>query len=220
MGERKTPFVIGEFYHIYNRGNSKQIIFRSSDDYQRFLRLIKIANTDASFKLKYLNESESASSRGVPLVAIGLYCLMPNHFHILLSPLVENGVSLFMKKVATGYSMYFNNKYERTGSLFEGKFKSKWTSADNHLKYLFAYIHLNPVKLIEPGWKEEGIKDISKAYDFAVSYPYSSLAAHLSQVFPVKDGQESIIDTKPFPAFFSNNLDKRTDLFEWLAYGE
>lgn len=116
--------------------------------------------------------------------------------------------------------MYFNKKYKRTGSLFEGKFKSKWTSTDNHLKYLFAYIHLNPVKLIDPEWKEEGIKDVAKAYNYAASYLYSSLPDHLSQVFPVKGGQESILDTTPFPVYFKDSLDARTDLLEWLTYGE
>ena len=114
--------------------------------------------------------------------------------------------------------MYFNNKYKRTGSLFEGKFKSKWVSDDNQLKYLFSYIHLNPVKLIDPTWRSEGIKDAPKAYAYARSYAYSSLSPHLSQVFPVKG--EGIVNINPFPVYFGTCSDKQSELFEWLTYGE
>lgn len=216
MGERKTPFVAGEFYHLYNRGNSKQVIYRDPEDYLRFLQLLRIANTDSSFKLKYLKDEAGVPHSGVPMVAIGAYCLMPNHFHILLSPLTDNGVTVFMRKLATGYSMYFNNKYERTGSLFEGKFKAEWVGDDRYLKYLFAYIHLNPVKLIDPTWKEEGIKDAAKAFDFAVSYSYASLAQHLSQERPVKD--KVILNNDPFPRYFVDTVNKKNELFEWLNY--
>jgi len=108
------------------------------------------------------------------LVDIGAYCLMPNHFHILLKEKTENGISKFMKKLSTGYSMYFNKRYERTGRLFEGTFKSVHADSDEYLKYLFAYIHLNPIKLINPVWKEEGIRNSVEAKLFLSGYSFSS----------------------------------------------
>src|SRR3989338_5483185 len=99
---------------------------------------------------------------------------MPNHFHLLLKEIEMGGISQFMGKLSTAYSMYFNKKYERTGSLFEGRFKSSRIANDNYLHYLFAYIHLNPIKLIEPMWKEKGINDFARAKEFLGRYNYSS----------------------------------------------
>ncbi len=150
---------------------------------------------------------------GSPLVAIGAYCLMPNHYHILATPLVENGLTTFMGKLGTGYSMYFNKKYKRTGALFQGTFKSEHAGTDEYLKYLYTYIHLNPVKLIDSKWKEEGVKDTAKSLDFAVSFQYSSLQDYLGS-----DREESVLlDTAPFPRYFSNSIEIKTELREWLS---
>ena len=160
MSMRKVSFVPEEFYHLYNRGNSRQAIFLNDADYARFSALLYLANGTNSFEFRELaSDALFDFNRGEQLVAIGAYCLMPNHFHILLTPLIEGGVATFMRKLATGYSMYFNKKHHRTGSLFEGRFKSEHVNNDNHLKYLFSYIHLNPVKLIQSKWQQEGIKD-------------------------------------------------------------
>jgi len=125
MPVRKVSFVSGEFYHVYNRGNSRQEIFHSQTDYDRFSALLYAANGAASIDSREVSlEDMFTFDRGEQQVAIGAYCLMPNHFHILVTPLVEGGLITFMRKLATGYSMYFNKKHHRTGSLFEGRFKS------------------------------------------------------------------------------------------------
>jgi len=96
-------------------------------------------------------------NRGEQLVNIVTYCLMSNHFHLLIYEKTEGGISKFMQKVTTAYTMYFNKSKQRTGALFQGKFKAKHASInDNYLKYLVAYIHLNPIKLIDAQWKENG----------------------------------------------------------------
>ena len=82
--------------------------------------------------------------RAEGLTAIAAYCLMPNHFHILVHEKVEGGISKFMQKLMTSYTMYINKKYDRTGALFGSSFKAVHVTDDNHLKYLFAYINLNP----------------------------------------------------------------------------
>ena len=124
MSIRKTNFVPGEYYHIYNRGNSKQKIFHDKEDYERFIKLIFLSNGSNNFKIHFIkNDVVYDFERGKQLVDIGAYCLMPNHFHILITQTEEGSISKFMQKLTTGYSMYYNKKYERTGSLFEGKFK-------------------------------------------------------------------------------------------------
>jgi len=213
MSVRKVQFVPEECYHIYNRGNSKQIIYKTPEDHRRFMRLLYVANSDQPFKIEYIDRSESLE-RGEPLVSIGAYCLMPNHFHILLTPCVEGGVSKLMQKISTAYSMYFNKRHERTGALFEGKFKAQHVDSDEYLKYLYAYIHLNPVKLIDPKWKEGGIKDAAKSYDFAASFAYSSLPDYLGVVRP----ENAIINNKPFPEYFLSAGKVHEELFEWLNF--
>jgi putative transposase len=157
MGQRQVNFAIGEFYHLYNRGNHKQEIFLDEQDYVRFQRLLYLCNGSVPINIRDIratNVDFYKYERGDQLVALGAYCLMPNHFHILMTPLIENGVSLFMKKLGTSYSMYFNKRYDYTGSLFEGRYKSSYAGEDTYLKYLYSYIHLNPMKLLDRNWKD------------------------------------------------------------------
>jgi putative transposase len=219
MTTRSFRFAPNEFYHVYNRGVEKRTIYLDLNDYQRFTELLYVANTSGPTNLREIkreHEDIYKWDRGEPLVAIGAYCLMPNHFHVLLTPIQENGVSIFMNKLCTSYAMYFNRKYERTGALFEGKFKAKHVDSDEYLKYLFAYIHLNPVKLFQADWKEKGIKDGVSAYDFASNFNYSSLRDYQHKLRP----ESAILDEKPFPEYFSSMAMRRAELLEWLQLEE
>ena len=169
MGLRETNLIEKEYYHIYNRGNGKNKIFNSDEDYDRFCKLLFISNSERSFTFRDSIVDQKINAwdfeRGEPLVEICAWVLMPNHFHIILishrSDLWEekfNPITEFMRKLSTAYAMYFNKKHNRTGSLFEGKFKSKHVGEDNYFNYLFSYIHLNPIKLIQSDWQENGIK--------------------------------------------------------------
>lgn len=214
MPIRKVSFVPGEFYHIYNRGNSRQQIFFTEQDHERFMWLLYVANGTCPLDLREVDpEKVYTFERGEQQVAIGAYCVMPNHFHILLTPVVEDGVTTFMRKLTTGYSMYFNRRHHRTGSLFEGRFKSKLTADDHHLKYLFAYIHLNPVKLIQSDWREVGIKDRQGALDYLQHYHYSSYLDTMQS-----RSQSNILNIEPFPLYFSRSTDFNQELLEWLSY--
>src|SRR3989344_7191153 len=129
---RKDPFITGEYYHIYNRGIDKRIIFKSRKDYERFMMLMYLSNSNGSFRLyDLLNKQHKTFSeilvmdRDKPLVSIGVWCLMTNHFHLLIRQEVDGGITKFMRKLGTGYSMFFNIRYERSGALFGGLFKSK-----------------------------------------------------------------------------------------------
>lgn len=108
------------------------------------------------------------------LVGILSWCLMPNHFHFLIRQIVEGGITLFMRKLGTGYTLYFNQKYERSGVLFQGTFKAILVENESHLWHLPFYIHANPLDLIEPSWREGNIKNPDRAFKFLETYRYSS----------------------------------------------
>jgi hypothetical protein len=114
-----------------------------------------------------------------PLVTLGAYCLMPNHFHLLIRSTNSKDIPNFLQRVATGYSMYFNKKYERSGALFQGKFKSKRIDDDRYFKRVLNYIHANPVELFEPRFKEGIIRNRTKLNKTLEAYEFSSLPAYL-----------------------------------------
>lgn len=218
---RSLTFASGEFYHIYNRGTEKRNIFQSSRDYQRFLCLLYICNGGIPVDLKLQGstlEDLRQINREEKLIEIAAYCLMPNHFHLLIYEKEEGGISKFMQKLTTAYTMYFNKRYKRTGALFQGKFKARHASAsDNYLKYLMAYIHLNPVKLIDREWREKGIKNKKQAEDFLSRYNYSSYLDFLQN-----DRTEKIILNKEIlPEYFESGSESlKENIFEWLEYAQ
>jgi putative transposase len=221
MGLRKTPLVNGEFYHIYNRGNSCQQIFFEDEDYSRFIKLLYLCNSKKTlnFREDIVEKKIDAwdFDREETIVSIGAWVLMPNHFHIYItSPkdglLGENNVSVFMRKLCTAYSKYVNTKYHRTGSLFEGRFKSVHVSNEVQAKYLFSYIHLNPVKLFQKNWKEEGIQNKNKAILFLDKYKWSSYIDYLFE----NRIENKILDKNNFLSYFSNKKEFQLEIFEWF----
>jgi len=220
MSIRKVNFVQGEYYHIYNRGNNKQKIFHDNQDYNHFVSLLYLFNNVENLNLFHLSRSSSFDMYEVniddKLISIGAYCLMPNHFHVLITQLKEGGVSKFMLKVNTAYSMYYNKKYKRTGSLFEGKFKAEHINNNRYLKYIFSYIHLNPVKIIQKDWKEKGIINISKTVRYLNKYKYSSFLDYTGE----ERVQNKILNRKSFPDYFSNKKSFLNEIFEWLNYNK
>lgn len=151
--------------------------------------------------------------RGKTIIDIGAFCLMPNHFHILIREKIQGGVSLYMKKLLTAYSMYFNKKYGRTGRLFENTFKSSHAGNDRYLKYLYAYIHLNPAKLADKNWRiKKG--NSAKILRSVLDYPFSSLQEYLNlekELF-----SKNILNPNAFPKYFSKSKDHLNELIDWL----
>jgi putative transposase len=215
MSLRKVNFVQGEYYHIYNRGNSKQVIFKDKGDYQHLVYLLYLSNTKRNFRISDISKDFFNFDREKQLVSIGAWVLMPNHFHLIITEKEEGGISKFMQKLTTAYSMYYNKKNKRTGSLFEGKFKSQHIGIDRYLKYLFSYIHLNPVKLIQRDWKEKGIKDKKVAISFLNGYKYSSFRDYL---FPGSRVESVILNKNDFPNYFPSKEKFVKEIFEWLDY--
>ncbi len=230
--DRKTLLVEGEYYHIYNRGVNKQRIFNADEDYRRFMAQLYLENDEESVRLchvlasqKYKDQpvNESLSEifsdpdlrRRNRVVDVLAYCLMPNHFHIVLRPRVESGVSIFMQRVLTGYSMYFNIKHERSGALFGSRYKSKHINSDPYFRWIFSYVHLNPVKLIEARWKEEGIKNVKKVAEFMRNYEYSSSWDYLIDTRP----ERAVLSMGDAPPFSGEESDFE-QLLRWYKAGE
>ena len=211
---RKTPFLENEYYHIYSRGVEKRKIFLNTKDYNRFLALLYIMNQDVPFRMDdFLQKNKNnlqkifEEKKENTLVSILGYCLMPNHFHIIFHEHTEGGISKFMGKLLTAYSMYFNIKYERSGPLFTRPFRSEHVSNESQFMYIFSYVHLNPLSLIDKKWKEDGVKNKKEAREFLEKFQFSSYQDFLGIDRP----ERTIIDFSVVPEYIRKmELDFKT----------
>ncbi len=194
MNSRKVPLVIGEYYHIFNRGVAKSPTFLTKNDYKQavaslfYYMEVNPLMKFSRFKKLLINEKDSVLKRSIDsdkLVELICYCFMPNHFHLLVKQLVKNGISIFLSRFANSYTKYFNTKNERVGPLFQGIFKSVHVETEGQLFHLSRYIHLNPLTSFT----------ISEN-DF-LSYPWSSLKEYL-------EGKKGLVNTKPVLSEFSS----------------
>src|SRR3989338_4148102 len=203
---RKDPFVTDEYYHIYNRGIDKRVIFKLKKDYERFIMLLYLANSNDPFRLDdFLNKQHKTFDeilvldKGECIVSIGAWCMMTNHFHLLIRQEVDEGITKFMKKLGTGYSMFFNIKYQRQGGLFGGPFKSRLIGVDdNYMRQLFGYIHINPLEIRFPDWENQIKKPSKDMKKFLESYEYSSYLDY----FGVDRVEKNLLKTENFPNYF------------------
>lgn len=189
----------GNIYHVISRGNNKQDIAFEDRDYFRLIHdLYEFNDEDAAVSTYrgFLSHNVDSSgsdpdyrvAKGIGdrkkrklLVEILAFCLMPNHFHLLLRQLKDGGIPLFMKKIKGGYAAYINKKYERTGSLFQSHFKAVGIADDSQLHTIFSYIHTNPCQLMESEWKTAGLKDEEKAVETLNSYRWSSYLDYIGR---------------------------------------
>jgi len=215
---RNFNFAPGEYYHIYNRGVEKRRIFLKNYDYERMMFLLYICNNSEPVHIQNYRGLTSIEKFLLPrkrtIVDVGAVCLMPNHFHLLLKEKIDGGISLFMQKVTTAYTMYFNKINNHSGVLFQGTFKSKYVDKDEYLKYLYSYIHLNPAKIIEPNWKEKGIENHNKVKNFLDSYKFSSYLDFCGKIRP----ENSILNKRVFPGYFHDKASFENFINEWLEY--
>lgn len=153
MPTRNVPLVSGQYYHIFNRGIDRRTTFSGISDYERALTSIwfyRISTTPFSlsrfFSLKaddkkaFLKDFNRRDTR----VKVICYCLMPNHFHLLLKQSKENGISSFMSDFQNSYTRYYNIAHERSGALFMNQFRAVRIETDEQMIHLSRYIHLNP----------------------------------------------------------------------------
>ena len=202
-----------EIYHVLNRGVGKRQIFMDKQDHLRFIHDLYEFNNQDRVELNYYkfrdygSDGKISTTDGIKrprklLVDILAYCLMPNHYHILLTPKKEHDVSLFMQKLNAGYTKYFNQKHKRTGALFQGRYKNILVTDNAHFLHLPFYIHFNPLDLSYPEWRENKISDPSRALEFLKSYRWSSHLDYLGiKNFP------SVLNTKPLMEIFGSPKD-------------
>lgn len=191
---KKPPLLNDHIYHIYNRGVEKRKIFLNKEDYFRFTHnLFEFNDESPAINLNFhlggnrtTKLSNLTSEVGLPklerkprklLVDILAFCLMPNHFHLLLQQRKNHGITNFMRKMGTGYTNYFNKKYNRVGPLFQGKFKAILLEDDTHFRYLPFYIHANPLALMPPQER----RNPKTALRFLESYRWSSYPDYIGK---------------------------------------
>lgn len=220
---KDVPFAVDETYHIFNRGAHKQNIFTCARDYERFLILLHLANDTKRLVLRDIYKKHRGQTSVIfteekplrDLVRIRGYCLMPNHFHLILQEKAEQGITRFMKKVLTGYSMYFNTVYEHSGIVSQGSFKSRHVGEESYFRYIFSYVHLNPLELAFPDYKKDGTLDVDAARAFLRSYPYSSYYDYSVGKRP----EGAVISQDGVPEFVGSQNDLE-ELLRWYRTGE
>ena len=198
MPYRKTKFANDEIYHIVTRRISDKPLFIDTDDYYRGIFSIYEFNNVKPveiqkrrrarvFEKKKLAQSDgdrvSATDKREKLVEILAFTLMPNHLHLLIRQLKNDGITKLMNKFGAGYPAYFRQKHkiQEKGYFFQGRFVSVHIKSDNQLLTVFTYIHANPLSLTEPGWKKGKVKNLRKAIEFLENYKWSSYQDYLGK---------------------------------------
>ncbi len=145
----RKPLLNNEYYHICNRGVIGVEVLKDVKDHLHFLSCLKEFNTDRNVEFRILKTSEPISRRDAEeheLVEIISYCLQPKHYHLILKQKKNNGIALFMQKIGTGYTMYYNSRYSSNGHIFQGKFLSQHIPNSDFLLFMTSFIHLHPLK--------------------------------------------------------------------------
>lgn len=168
--QTERNFVTGSYYHVFNRGVAKQTLFHNDGDYRRFLETLSfyleaspinrlsIAKKNPKFDATLLDEPQCS------LVEIVAYCLMPNHFHLIVRQMIDNGLSTYTRRAFNSYTRYYNTRYDRVGTAFQGTFQAVLINSDEQLLHVTRYVHLNPF--------------VAKLVDIPVDFPWSSLNAY------------------------------------------
>ena len=197
MPRRKEQFDTGKIYHIIIRALDDNLIFKDVNDYYRGIFSIYEFNNLKPVNISIRRRDRKIEKKKEKLIELGAqsffiderkkmveilaFCFMPNHIHLLIKQIEDGGISKFMQKVGGGYGRYFNDKYHRKGHVFQDTFKSVYIEDDKQLMTVFNYIHVNPLSLIEPGWKEKGIENLEKDIEFLENYKWSSYQDYIGK---------------------------------------
>lgn len=217
---KRPQLIDGEYYHVFNRGVEKRKIFTMKRDYERFMFDLFACNDEALLEnstfyyrgstsiIRYI--MKKGKSRR-PIVSILCFCLMPNHYHLLLRQHGERGIPWFMQKLGTAYTMYFNTKHERVGALFQGRYKAVHIKEESYLTHLSRYIHINPLDLLYPNWEGKRIGSPQKAQVHLEGYPWSSYRDYLGyKTYP------HILDTELLREVLGKPAEIRNFTQEWV----
>ena len=205
-------------YHVLNRGVDKRTIFLDNTDHYRFIHdLFEFNDENLTFNSRYSfnRNSIDIGRRYIKprklLVDILAFCLMPNHYHLLIKPRQENAISAFMKKLNMGYAKYFNIKYNRSGALFQGKYKAVHIEKEAHFIHIPYYIHLNPLDLKFSEWRARKIKNPKKAIEFLDQYRWSS---HMD--YAGKKNFPSVTNRNLLLEYFGDHKSYKKDITDWI----
>ena len=208
MPYRKLVLTTEEIYHVVNRGIAQAPIFRYVKDYQRFLDLLNYYRFNPALSFSHYNRLEkivqdqywnNLEKNNLQIVEILAFCLMSNHFHLLLKQTAEQGIKMFLSNVQNGYAKFFNTRHSRFGALFQAMFKAVRIENDEQLLHVSRYIHFNPITayLVE---KEN-----------LLSYQWSSLPKYLGQTNSTFANPKSVLDLikgpKNYKKFLLNQAD-------------
>jgi len=218
----KRSFAAGNIYHVINRGVDKRPIAMDDEDRFRFIHdLFEFNDTGPINNIAYsFQQNSKVIARpyiGIErkprklLVEILAFCLMPNHYHLLLRPNFDDAVSHFMKRLNMGFARYINEKYKRSGALFQGRFKAMQVTEEAHFIHLPYYIHFNPLDLEVPEWRERELKNYDVAINFLEKYRWSSHLDYLGKKnFPSVTQREFLLD------FFGGTKGYEDKIKTWL----
>jgi len=218
---RKEKFVPGEYYHIYSRTLLNIPEFKNYRNAERLERAFLISNsTNSGETFQFIRNNTNVTTKdilkilenGEKIIDILSYVVMPDHYHLLIHEIKENGIKNFIHKCNTSIAKYINIKNDRLGPLFESRFKSKHINTNEYLLHLSLYIHLNPLDfLVGKGWREHSLKNWSSIKPKLLDYQWSSIKNFLiaEQKNPIISGTEIIEEQ------FNNKMDYEDFLRDW-----
>ena len=206
---RNIKIAPGEYYHIFNRGMAKQKIFLDKRDWIRFLFLILHFQSPITFQNIHrptknfvqhsvfnIDKEEKLEIIQKRYVELTAFCLMPNHFHLIIKEVEESGVARYMQRVLNSYTKYINTKYKKSGHLFQGPYKAVHVNGNIQLLHLSAYIHKNPREL--RGWKNKEINyEWSSYQDFVLKNRWDTLIVPqiITEQFKNENDYKKFIET-------------------------
>lgn len=218
---RKEEFTVDSYVHVVKRGVRGLPIVR--DDIDRFRFLLMLAHFNDTFSpenwYRDLKDSDLHNSLLRPthwpeqerLVNVVAFCLVENHFHLILQELNEGGIARFMQRLGTGMAKKFNERHNERGALFQGAYRAKTISDDYYFRYVSAYVQLKNAFDVYPGGYESAQNDFDRAYDWACAYPYSSLGDYVGSF------NRSVVEKDFLGSLFT--LDEYRDFCRDLIYG-
>lgn len=221
---RKEPYTVGSYVHVIKRGARGTPMVRNDSDRWRFLLMLRHLNDDrrAENWFRDLMDEKIADTLNRPKVwppekkkvRILCFCLLDNHFHLLLKEIKEGGVSTFMQKLGTSMANHFNEKYKEKGSLFQGAYRLRTIKSDTYLRAVSAYIQVKNSFELYPGGIAVALKNFNTAYAWASKYPYCSLGSYagtLNSPIIEKDILGEIFSPAEYKSFAKDFISGRSD---------
>lgn len=226
MPRQPRQFEIGGIYHVVKRATEGREIFLKPQDFHRFILgleffndadpadlwnlIVGIVGSDPA-KLGQKLKKQRRKKR-IAIVELLAFVLMPNHIHLILREIKQNGISKYIQKLG-GYSTYFNKQYHRMGALFQSRFKAIRIKDDVQLDTVFSYVHTNPVELWEAGWKKRKVKNPERAVKKLEEYWASSYNDYIGiSKFP------QVVDRKFFLEFYGDEKKCKQAIVDWIRF--